>query len=172
MVLLMSRLEGVLATYTGSDVRNQIRMTPDEVRSFLSTHSEPIACASLRSDGSVHLVAMNFALVDDILVMTAKSKSQKVQNLSRDPRISCLVEQGSQYLDIRGVSVAGEASLTDDSDQLREALIAIMMQTKDPATSQYTSEQLDQIARKRVVIRVQPTSIASWDHRRLVAGSR
>jgi len=35
--------------------------------------------------------------------LETKAKSQKVQNLRRDPRITCLVEEGDSYDQLRGV---------------------------------------------------------------------
>jgi general stress protein 26 len=42
-------------------------------------------------------------VVDGEIWFETKAKSQKVQNLKRDPRISALVEAGHTYDQLRGV---------------------------------------------------------------------
>ena len=45
---------------------------------------------------------------------------QKISNLERDPRISCLVETGTDYFELRGVSIKGTAEIVRDHDRIRE----------------------------------------------------
>ena len=42
------------------------------------------------------------------------AKSQKIQNLRRDPRITALVEDGDVYEQLRGVELVGTAEVTED----------------------------------------------------------
>jgi general stress protein 26 len=53
------------------------------------------------------------------------ARSQKVRNLERDPRISCLVETGDDYFALRGVSVTGEAELVRDDARIRQIGTAV-----------------------------------------------
>ena len=71
-------------------------------------------------DGKPHLVAMWYAVLDGEIWFETKAKSQKAVNLRRDPRITCLVEAGEQYGELRGVSIAGRAELHDDYDTVYE----------------------------------------------------
>jgi hypothetical protein len=98
-----------------------------------------------------------------------------VRSLLRDPRVTCLVEQGTDYLELRGVSLSGHARLSDDPQTLRNALIAIMRQLGDPSADDYGPEHLALIARNRVAIRVRPARMVACDHRKVVlteAGQR
>ena len=46
------------------------------------------------------------------------TKSQKVQNLRRDTRITALVESGEVYEELKGVELVGTAEVTEDQDVL------------------------------------------------------
>ena len=52
---------------------------------------------------------MFYALIDDRIAFWTYRGSQKARNLARDPRVSCLVETGEEYFELRGVQVTGIA---------------------------------------------------------------
>ena len=73
--------------------RDLIKMTPDEVDAFLhETHTMNVA--TIGRDGTPHLVAMWYGFLGDAPAFWTFGKSQKIKNLERDPRITCLVEDG------------------------------------------------------------------------------
>src|SRR5579859_6043773 len=73
-----------------------------------------VQMATLNPDGSVHLVTMFYAMVDGRIAFWTYRASQKALNLARDPRITCLVEDGDAYFDLRGVQLTGVTQLIDD----------------------------------------------------------
>ena len=50
---------------------------------------------------------MFYALLDGRIAFWTYRTSQKARNLARDPRLTCLVEDGEDYFELRGVQVAG-----------------------------------------------------------------
>ena len=48
---------------------------------------------------------MWYAIIDGAPCFWTFAKSQKVVNLRRDPRITCMVEAGDEYSDLRGVEL-------------------------------------------------------------------
>ena len=62
-----------------------------------------------------------------IYVKQTKAKSQKVVNLRRDPKISCSVEAGESYDQLRGVAIEGTATIIDDtaSDEYWAAAVSV-----------------------------------------------
>ena len=98
--------------------RGQIRMTDDEVAAFVQA-SRTATMATIGPNGLPHLVAMWFAVIDGTVWFETKAKSQKVQNLRRDPRISVLLEDGLTYDTLRGV-----AAKTPTTTSHRPAAIA------------------------------------------------
>jgi PPOX class probable F420-dependent enzyme len=146
--------------------RELIRMTDEEVADFLNGR-HVVNIATFGPDSNIHLVAMWYGLIDGNIAFETFSKSQKVKNLQRDPRITCLVEDGESYDTLRGVEVVGKAVL-DDSP---EAVVALAMQVvkryygvDDPDDARKLAEV---VAQKRTLVQVVPDKIVSWDHNKL-----
>jgi nitroimidazol reductase NimA-like FMN-containing flavoprotein (pyridoxamine 5'-phosphate oxidase superfamily) len=76
--------------------RDQIVMSPEEVQAFLDGE-RTLQVASINRDGTPHHVAMWYARHDGELAFWTYGKSQKVQNLRRDPRITVMAESGDKY---------------------------------------------------------------------------
>src|SRR5438874_7585560 len=93
--------------------RNQIRMNDEEIRAFLE-EQRTLQVATIDRDGYPHLVAMWYVLINDEVVFWTYAKSQKAVNLRRDPRLTCLVEAGVRYEELRGVQIKGRAVISDD----------------------------------------------------------
>ncbi|MEO2164699.1 MAG: pyridoxamine 5'-phosphate oxidase family protein, partial [Acidimicrobiales bacterium] len=73
--------------------RNKIRMSDQEQTAFIE-EKKSLQVATLNADGSPHLSTLWFALVDNKIVFETYTRSQKIVNLHRDPRITVLVEDG------------------------------------------------------------------------------
>jgi PPOX class probable F420-dependent enzyme len=161
----------------GVNQRAQVRMTDDEVTSFLQ-QSRTATIATVGPGGFPHLVAMWYGLVDGKVHFETKAKSQKVVNLRRDPKLSCSVEAGRSYDQLRGVAIEGTATIIDDtsSDEYWAAAISVFERYQGTYQPELRPA-VEYMMRKRVVIRVDPRRVRSWDHRKLglaampVAGS-
>ena len=99
-----------------------------------------------------------------------KAKSQKAVNLRRDPRISCLVEDGTTYEDLRGASIEGRAEVTDDPDLLWRIGVNIWERYYGPY-SEEARPVVEGMLNKRVAVRVKVNRTRSWDHAKLGLGS-
>ena len=97
--------------------RDQIRMTDDEVAAYLDG-AHTLQVATINADGTPHLAAMFYAVVDGRIGFWTYGKSQKVVNLRRDPRLTVMVETGHAYAELKGVSITGRASVVEDRDQV------------------------------------------------------
>ena len=100
----------------GVNQRKAIQMTPDEVDAFLAERRAMTMC-SLAPDGSIHAVAMWYGFLEGAIAVETKAKSQKAQNLRRDPRLTLLFEDGDYYEELRGVELVGRAEVIDDPDR-------------------------------------------------------
>jgi PPOX class probable F420-dependent enzyme len=139
--------------------RRQIRMTAAEQEAFLAAHRK-CALATLDKDGYPHLVAMNFGVKDGAFYMTSYAKAQKVLNIRRDPKIALMVEAGASYAELKGVMVRGVCDIVEGEAAVREAWDII-------AGAARRRRETDDSAPKRVVLKVTPLSIVSWDHGKL-----
>jgi PPOX class probable F420-dependent enzyme len=153
----------------GVNQRAAIVLTDDELRQLLEG-SRSMTMATVGADGQPHLVAMWFAIIDGDICFETKAKSQKAVNLRRDPRISCLVEDGTTYEDLRGASFEGRAEVTDDADLLWRIGVSIW----ERYYGRYDDSlqpMVEAMLNKRVAVRVRAERVRTWDHRKLGLGS-
>jgi PPOX class probable F420-dependent enzyme len=149
----------------GVNQRGQIVLTDDELQELLAG-SRTMTMATVGADGQPHLVAMWFALIDGDVCFETKTKSQKAVNLRRDPRITCLVEDGTTYEDLRGAAIEGTAEVTDDPELLWRIGVNIWERYYGPYTDDL-EPMVEAMLNKRVSVRVKADRIRSWDHRKL-----
>lgn len=145
--------------------RDQIRMTPEEIDEFLAGR-HTMNVASIGRDGRPHLVAMWYGFLDGAPAFWTYERSQKIVNLRRDPRVTCLVEAGETYDQLQGVELVGTGTIVEDHDQL----MAVGRSVFERYTGPYTDEMapfLEQTGRKRVAVRIDVERVVSWDHRKL-----
>ncbi len=146
--------------------RDQIRMTDEAMRDFLAQR-RTVIFNTIARDGVPHPAPMWYAIDEDgALVMTTFTKSQKIKNLRRDPRVSLLVEDGTDYTELRGVVIYGTAELIQDAEDVTGILVAVSVR-QGTAVTDALRDQMRRTAAKRTGIRVKPVRLVSWDHRRL-----
>jgi PPOX class probable F420-dependent enzyme len=147
--------------------RDRIRMTDEEIRAFLAGPHK-LQVATINRDGTPHLVTMYYAPVDDRIAFWTYRSAQKAVNLRRDPRLTCLVEAGDGYDQLRGVQVTGRAELVEEPRRVLEigtAIYARYLGELDGPVADYVAR----MATKRVVVIVHPERVVSWDHRKLAS---
>jgi PPOX class probable F420-dependent enzyme len=145
-------------------------MTDVEIRDFLRTH-KTIILSSIGPDGVPHPMPMWFVADDDLAVSMATFRgTQKIVNLQRDPRVSLLAESGREYSELKGVVIYGTAELSEDTDEIVATLVAASQKETtetDTETRAAMNEGMKQSASKRILIRVKPDRVVSWDHSKL-----
>ncbi len=146
--------------------RNQINMTPDEIDAFLK-QQRVMSVATVGADGRPHVVAMWFGFVDDAPAFWTYGKSQKILNLRRDPRLTCLIEDGDAYNELRGVELVADAELIDDPERVLAFGVQVMAKYQNITATEAVVAGIAKNAAKRVVVRLDIKKIVSWDHRKL-----
>jgi PPOX class probable F420-dependent enzyme len=149
----------------GTNQRSQITMTDDEVATFIE-QQRVANMATLGPDGTPHLVAMWYAVLDGDIWFETKARSQKAVNLRRDPRITCLMEAGHTYDQLRGVSIEGRGEIVEDPDRLFEVGISVWERYNGPY-SEEVRPLVEFMLNKRIAVRIQADRIRTWDHRKL-----
>ena len=144
--------------------RREIRFTPEEQADFLRAHRKA-ALATIGEDGFPHVVAMNFFTKDGTFYMTSYAKAQKVLNIRRNPKVALMVEAGDKYSELQGVLMRGRCEIVEGEDAVRAAFTD--MARARGATYERPSAASDS-APKRVVLKITPEKITSWDHTKLV----
>jgi PPOX class probable F420-dependent enzyme len=149
----------------GVNQRQAIKMSPQEVERFLHEERTTTMC-TIHPDGSIHAVAMWYAFLDGSPAVETKRKSQKVQNLRRDPRLTFLVEAGDEYEELRGVELAGRARLIEDPAAVWQFGVSMWERYFGP----YTEDQrpaVELVMHNRLVVAIDVNKVVSWDHRKL-----
>jgi PPOX class probable F420-dependent enzyme len=156
--------------------RKDITMTNAEINSFLSVGPRVLQLATLDKNGAPHQAPMWFTMDDDRIVFRSFTKSQKIVNLMRDPRLSVLVESGHAYSELRGVMIQGIAKLVTDPEYgLRiygrlAARYPMVGETPIELDDESLEKAFGRFAQKSTAVIVEPTTVTSWDHTKL-AGS-
>lgn len=149
----------------GVNQRALIKMTDDEVEAFLAER-RPMTMCSINHDGSIHAVAMWYGFLEGAVAVETKAKSQKVQNLRRDPRLTCLMEDGDYYEELRGVELVGHAEVVEEPERMWE--LGVNLFTRYYGA--YTEEMrplVETMLNKRVVVKLHTDRVVTWDHRKL-----
>jgi len=145
--------------------RDAIKLTPEEQTQFLE-QTRTIVLSTLDPRGYPHSVAMWYVMDDGCCLMTTYGKSQKVRNIERNPKVGLLAESGATYDTLKGVLIRGRAQLIHDVD----ACVQVLGRIHQKMTGSFPAgieEALRQQARKRVLVKVIPERISSWDHSKL-----
>lgn len=153
--------------------RDKIKMTPEEVADYLAANFK-VQVATVGKDGEPHLVTMFYTLYEGRIAFTTYKSSQKVINLRRDPTMTCLVEDGVEYNELRGVALYGRGLVIEDTEPRSKVGMVVgsrmaglpvpeLGEPVDPVIA----EGIEQALSKRVLIVMEPDRVVSWDHRKV-----
>jgi PPOX class probable F420-dependent enzyme len=145
-------------------------MSEQEVADFLAGQVK-VQVASLGREGAPHLSTLFYVVRDGLVAFWTYARSQKIRNLERDPRISCLVEDGEDYFELRGVSISGKAELVRDPERIREIGSAVATRMVGASSFEELGElgraEVERQAQKRIAVIVHPDHVATWDHSKM-----
>jgi PPOX class probable F420-dependent enzyme len=142
----------------------KIAMSPEERDEFLRAQ-RTCRVASVGADGAPHNSAMWFVWDGDALWLNTIVKSQRWVNLQRDPRVSVVVDDGVDFLELCGVELLGSVEQ-----------VGSVPRTADPDPSVAVPEQLfgEKYAGGQFVadgnhawVRLVPEKVVSWDFRKI-----
>ncbi|MEV4001984.1 pyridoxamine 5'-phosphate oxidase family protein [Actinomadura sp. NPDC049753] len=153
--------------------RDKIKMTPEEVAAYLAANFK-VQVATVGKDGEPHLVTMFYTLYEGRIAFTTYKSSQKVINLRRNPVMTCLVEDGVEYNELRGVALYGRGLVIEDPEPRSKVGMVVgsrmaglpvpeLGEPVDPVIA----EGIEQALAKRVLIVMEPDRVVSWDHRKV-----
>jgi hypothetical protein len=172
--------------------RADVAMTDDEVTALVGGQRK-LQLATINPDGTPHLVTMFYGMVglsdeggEDrggrspslfgghagggaprrIAFWTYRS-SQKIRNIERDPRVTCLVETGVEYFELRGAVIYGTATMLTDQNDVRHVGAQVLRRMMDDVEDDAVAALVDATAAKRYAVVVEPVRVASWDHRKM-----
>ena len=145
--------------------RDVLTMSPDEVAAFLEA-SRRAQVATINPDGTPHVVPMSYVVLDGRVTIWTDPRSRKVLNLRRDPRITCLVEDGTEFAELRAVQLYGRAELGEDTETSLRVGLALFERARGELTDELRAAAAG-LAPERVAVTVHPERVVSWDHRKM-----
>jgi general stress protein 26 len=147
--------------------REQIRMTPAEVREYLKA-GRVANVATVGGNGRPHLVPVFYILAGDGIATWTYGSSQKVANLRRVPQATVLVETGAEYAELRGVSMECDVRIIVDTEEIVRIGTELLSRMAPDDEAMTAAAQFIRLqAQKRVGLLFQPTKVVSWDHGKL-----
>jgi PPOX class probable F420-dependent enzyme len=146
--------------------RDLISMTDDDMWDFIESRKS-VQVATLNKDGSPHLTTLWFAVEDGKIVLETFTKSQKVVNLNRDPRIALLFESGETYNELKGVSINANVELVTEVDDVHRLHMSVLLRNTPEIPEDVLDKASASMAPKKTAILVKPDRVMSWDHSKL-----
>lgn len=152
--------------------RKDITLNDDELAAFLET-CHTLQVSTIDQDGYPHIAPMWYVVEDGKIVFRSFTKSQKIVNLTRNPKIGVLLETGLAYSELRGAMIRGTATLIDDPAYvlgIYGKLAAKYPMVGDEPTHldpEALEAAFGRFAPKNTAVVVEPVKIASWDHTKL-----
>jgi len=146
--------------------REQMSMSTDEVAAFLQD-AWRVHVATINADGTPHIVPMSYVLIDGLLTIWTDPRSRKVANLRRDPRITCLVEDGTTFAELRAVQLCGRAELGEDRETSLRTGLALFARSSGGVLTDEHRSAAEALVGERIAVTVHPERVVSWDHRKI-----
>jgi PPOX class probable F420-dependent enzyme len=145
--------------------RDLLLMSPDEVTAFVD-ESRRAHVATINPDGTPHVVPMSYVVLDGRLTIWTDPRSRKVTNLRRDPRITCLIEDGTQFAELRAVQLSGRAELGEDAETSLRVGLALFERANGELTDELRGAAAGLVP-ERIAVTVHVDRVVSWDHRKM-----
>jgi PPOX class probable F420-dependent enzyme len=142
-------------------------MCEAELAQFLD-EERVLTLATIGAGGRPHLMPLWYVREGSTLVAWTYGKSQKIRNLERDPRATVQVEAGRDvYGELRGAMLECDVAIERDPERVADVGLRLMARYAGAAPSDAIRAGVRKQASKRVALRLTPTRIVSWDHRKL-----
>jgi PPOX class probable F420-dependent enzyme len=150
--------------------RGEIGMSEAELARFLD-EERVLTLATIGPGGRPHLMPLWYVPEGFTLLAWTYGKSQKIRNLERDPRATVQIEAGRDvYGELRGAMLECDVVIERDPERVADVGLRLMTRYIGAAPSAAGRAGVLKQAPKRVALRLTPTRIVSWDHRKLGVG--
>ena len=149
--------------------RDKIKMSDSDIAHFLNDQLA-IQVGTINKNGTPHLTTVWYATLHDSIVFHTYTKSQKILNLKRDNRATVLSESGDNYSNLKGVMIYSEANIIDGeskSDKVLEIIEKVAVKYSDASVSKSYLKAMENQAKKRSAVILNPIDYISWDHSKL-----
>jgi PPOX class probable F420-dependent enzyme len=143
-----------------------IAMSAGELEEFL-VEQRTCRFATTGPDGP-HVAPVWFVWDGQALWVYSLTRSQRWANLSRDPRVAVVVDDGHHYHELRGVEIEGEAAMVGPVPRTGEAPPPpeLAEPERRMAAKYFDQPEMTHDGR-HAWLRITPLKLVSWDFRKL-----
>ena len=138
-------------------------MSDSERDAFLA-HERTCRVATVSPDGP-HATPLWFVWDGAAVWLYSIVASQRWTDLMRDPRVGIVIDAGTDYLELRGVELAGRVEVIGDVPR-RDTPDPQLQAVEDQFAEKYFGGNIGHDGRHGW-LRVTPSKITSWDFRKL-----
>ncbi len=124
--------------------------------------------ATVAPDGRPQNTPVWYVVGGGKIYFRAQGYKKKIRNIKASPWVSCVVEDGERYTELRGVMIQGKARIARDAslrDWVMKSLAARYREERNTVKMPQEWQKKFE-TEPRVVVEVTPVKIASWDNRK------
>jgi Pyridoxamine 5'-phosphate oxidase len=154
-----------------ADVKEQkrgrkIAFTDPERDAFLG-QQRVCRLGSINADGSAHVTPIWYVWDGRAMWFYSIIKSQRWTNVTRDPRVSAVVDAGeAEYFELRGVEVIGDIDQVGEQPRIGTPNPELEV-PEQLFGERYLGGEMTGYDGRHAWLRLRPTKIVSWDFRKL-----
>ncbi|HJY03965.1 MAG TPA: pyridoxamine 5'-phosphate oxidase family protein [Streptosporangiaceae bacterium] len=141
-----------------------IAMNGEELTSFLG---EQHTCrfATTGPDGP-HVAPVWFVWDGQAIWVYSLIRSQRWTNVSRDPRVAVVIDDGHHYHELHGVEIEGQATVVGPVPRTGDEDSPELVEPERLMSAKYFGAEMTHDGR-HAWLRITPQKIVSWDFRKL-----
>lgn len=143
----------------------RIMMTSPELDTFLR-EQRTCRVATVGADGSPHVGALWFCWDGTSLWLYSITRSKRWAQLRRDPRLAVVVDDGTEYGELRGAELSGEAVVVGEAPRTGEPCAELDAPEKLFAAKYFGLDRMPHDER-HAWLRLTPREVVSWDFRKI-----
>ena len=144
----------------------KIAMTAAELDEFLGR--ERTCRLATSGPNGPHVAPLWYVWDGSSLWFTSLVRSQRWTDIERDPRVSVVIDAGSDYLELRGAELIGRVAIVGEVPRTGEPCPELdeperMMALKYSGTTEVTHDE------RHAWLRLDPEKVVSWDFRKIAS---
>ncbi|MFJ7192136.1 pyridoxamine 5'-phosphate oxidase family protein [Streptomyces bacillaris] len=148
----------------------RIMMTPEERDAYLR-EQRTCRVATLAADGPPHIGALWFVWDGTSLWLYSITRSLRWSQLLEDPRIAVVVDDGEAYDELRGVELSGTAEFVGEAPRTGEPCPELDVPERLFPAKYFGMTEMPHDGR-HAWLRLTPSTVTSWDFRKLAGLGR
>jgi PPOX class probable F420-dependent enzyme len=142
-----------------------IAMSTEELDAFLAGQ-RTCRFATSGPDGP-HVAPVWFAWDGQALWVYSLTRSQRWANVTRDPRVAVVIDDGHHYHELRGVEIEGQAAVVGPVPRTGEEDAPELAEPERRMAAKYFDAPAMTHDGRHAWLRITPLKLVSWDFRKL-----